>query len=634
MPATVLTPLIISVPIGMAAVLAALGARLPRRVLDALAAATAATVTVLAVALLVATSTGRVIAWAGGWTPHAGVSVGIALVADQFGAGLAVVAAVLTTAVLVFSWRYFQAVEVFFHALVLVFLAAMCGFVLTGDLFDMFVWFELMSAIGYALTGYQIEQAQPLQGAVNFGITNSIGAFCTLLGITLLYGRTGALTFAALGAALSGSRPDAVIVVSLVLILTGFLVKAAVVPFHFWTADAEAVAPSPVCALFSGIMVELGIYAVARIYWTVYSAAVPVSTLRGPLLGFGVLTAVLGAVMCVAQRHIKRLLAFSTISHVGLFLIGVALLSPAGLAGTAVYVLGQAGVKGALFLLVGVIALRLDSVSEHDLHGRGRDMPLTAALTIIGGLALAGLPPFATALGKAITEDAATTAGFGWLVVVFVAASSLTGAAVLRMAARVFFGLGAPAASHPIHPGHDDTDTGQDAGGHDGAEQDSAEQDSAEQDSGEAEEPAPARVPRTMLIPPAVLLAAAVALGMLPGLPAAVGVAAAGFVDRPVYAAQVLALPVPADAPPATRVDGFTAGGLGYGLLSVALAVLIAAGAVLRPRLPGWASRAANTGRPALQGLRALHTGHVGDYVTWLLVGVVTLGAALGVSLH
>ena len=623
MPATALTPVIIGLPIGMAAVLAALGARLPRRVLDATATATAATVTVLAVLLLVATSQGRVVAWAGGWTPHQGVSVGIALVADPFGAGLAVVAAVLSTAVLVFSWRYFQAVEVFFHALVLVFLAAMCGFVLTGDLFDMFVWFELMSAIAYALTGYQIEQAQPLQGAVNFGITNSIGAFATLLGITLLYGRTGALTFAALGATLTGAHPDAVIVVSMALILTGFLVKAAVVPFHFWTADAEAVAPSPVCALFSGIMVELGIYAVARIYWTVYAPVLPVSALRGPLLGFGVLTAVLGAVMCLAQRHIKRLLAFSTISHVGLFLIGVALLSPAGLAGTAVYVLGQAGVKAALFLLAGVIALRLGSVSERDLHGRGRDMPLTAALTIIGGLALAGLPPFATALGKAITEDAAASAGLGWLVAVFIAASSLTGAAVLRMAARVFFGLGAPATAHPIQRSDDRSDDRSDVVGDDG-----------EQDSGEAEEPSPARAPRTMLIPPVVLLAAALALGMLPGLPATMGVVAAGFTDQPFYAAQVLALPLPGHAALPAPVDWFTTSSLVYGLLSVALAVLIAAAAVLRTRLPGWAVAVADAGRPALRGLRALHSGHIGDYVAWLLVGVVSLGAALGVALR
>src|SRR5581483_6360184 len=315
-----LIPLIISLPLSAAAILVALGPRVPRRVLDAATTVVAVVVTLLAAVLLASTGNGAVVTWAGGWTPARGVSVGIVLYADPMGAGLAVLAGVLTTAVLVFSWRYFQAVEVFFHALVLVFLAGMCGFVLTADLFNMFVWFELVSVIGYALTGYQIEQPQPLQSAVNFGITNSIGAFCTLMGITLLYARTGALSFAALGQALSGGRPDGLVIGSLVLILAGFLVKASVVPFHFWTADAEAVAPTPVCALFSGIMVELGVYAIARIYWTVYSPVLPVSALRGPLLGFGGVTAVLGAVMCLAQRHIKRLLAFSTISHVGLFL--------------------------------------------------------------------------------------------------------------------------------------------------------------------------------------------------------------------------------------------------------------------------------------------------------------------------
>lgn len=615
MSALPLIPLMIAMPLSVAALLVALGGRMPRRALDALATLTAVVVTVLAGALLAATGHGRVITWAGGWTPHQGASVGIVLFADPIGAGLAVLAGVLTTAILVFSWRYFQAVEVFFHALVLVFLAAMCGFVLTGDLFNMFVWFELMSVIGYALTGYQIEQAQPLQGAVNFGVTNSIGAFCTLLGITLLYGRTGALSFAALGQALSGTRPDALIVVSLVLILAGFLVKAAVVPFHFWTADAEAVAPTPVCALFSGIMVELGIYAVARIYWTVYSPVVPVSALRGPLLGFGVLTAILGAVMCVAQRHLKRLLAFSTISHVGLFLVGVALLNPDALAGTAVYVLGQAGVKAALFLCVGVVALRLGSVSERDLHGRGRDMPITAILTIVGGLALAGLPPFATAVGKSIAEEAGTAAGAGWLVAVFVVSSGLTGGAVLRMAARVFLGVGPPAAAYPQAGGRDFDD-----------------QESEDQDSGEAEERSPGRAPRTMLIPPAVLLAAVLALGLLPGLPSAVGAAATDFVNQPDYAAGVLGLPTHPHSPTVAHLDGFTPGGLGYGLLSVLLALLIAGVAVVRGSVPRWTSSAVKPAVAVMRGLRALHTGHVGDYVTWLLVGVVVLGASVSLA--
>ncbi|PZS40509.1 MAG: NADH-quinone oxidoreductase subunit D [Pseudonocardiales bacterium] len=611
MSAALLTPLMITLPIGMAALMVALGGRLPRRVLDVLATATAATVAALAVVLLVATATapGRVIAWAGGWTPRQGMSIGIALVSDPISAGLAIIAAVLATAALVYSWRYFDAVDVYFHALMLVFLAAMCGFVLTGDLFDMFVWFELMSAVAYALTGYKIEEAQSVQGALNFGVTNSIGAFCTLIGITLLYDRTGALNFAALGANLAGQRPDALVVASFVLLVTGFLTKAAVVPFHFWTADAEAVAPIPVCALFSGIMVELGIYAVARTYWTVYSGTLPPSAIRGPLLAFGVLSAVVGGVMCLAQRHIKRLLAFSTVSHIGLFLVGVALLSPAGLAGTAVYILGQAGVEAALFLLVGVILLRLGAVSERDLHGRGGGMPITATLTIIGGVALAGLPPFATGLGKAITEDAGVTEGFGWLVAVFVGASALTAAAVLRMAARVFFGLGSPAAKDPTSRG-------------------------ADEDEGEEVEEVPTGgVPRTMLIPPAVLLATALGLGLLPGLGGAIGQIASDFFDRAAYASQVLGLPTPEPRTAAVHVSGFTAASVGYGLLSTGLAVLIAALTILRSRLPRWTLAVARAALPLLRGLRALHSGHVGDYAMWLVVGVVALGGAVSLIL-
>lgn len=609
MTATLLTPLMISLPIGVAALMAALGRRLPRRVLDVLATATAATVTALAVVLLVLTLTGstRVIAWAGGWTPRQGVSIGIALVSDPISAGLAVLAAVLATAALVYSWRYFDAVDVYFHALVLVFLAAMCGFVLTGDLFDMFVWFELMSAVAYALTGYKIEEAQSVQGALNFGVTNSVGAFATLLGITLLYDRTGALNFAALGQNLAGHPPDPLVVASFVLLVTGFLTKAAVVPFHFWTADAEAVAPIPVCALFSGIMVELGIYAVARVYWTVYSDALPVSAIRGPMMVLGVVSAVVGAVMCLAQRHIKRLLAFSTVSHIGLFLVGIALLTPAGFAGTAVYVIGQAGVKAALFLLVGVIALRLGSISERELHGRGTGMRFTAALTVIGGIALAGLPPFATGLGKAITEEAGLAAGYPWLIAVFVGASALTGAAVLRMAARVFFGLGTPAAEDPTSRFDDDES----------------------ETEVDGEEPT-GRVPHTMLIPPAVLLAAALGVGLQPGLTAALGQVAAGFFDRATYAAQVLGLPTPPHAAATVEVSGFTAEGIGYGLLSVGLALLVAASAVFGARLPGWITTTARAALPPLRVLRGLHSGHVGDYVTWLVVGVVALAGAVG----
>jgi formate hydrogenlyase subunit 3/multisubunit Na+/H+ antiporter MnhD subunit len=193
----------VAVPMLLAAALVGLGPVIGRRLADTVAVATAAAVTALCAVLLAQTATGPVVYWFGGWTPRDGVALGVAFAVDPVGAGLATLAGVLATAALVYSWRTFEAVGTLYHALMLVFLAAIVGFCLSGDLFNMFVFYELLSVAAYALAGWRTEDPGSLRGALNFAMTNSVGGFVVLSGIALLYGRTGALNLAQLGQTLA-----------------------------------------------------------------------------------------------------------------------------------------------------------------------------------------------------------------------------------------------------------------------------------------------------------------------------------------------------------------------------------------------------------------------------------------------
>jgi multicomponent Na+:H+ antiporter subunit D len=587
-----LPPLGIAIPLAGACVVLALAKFVPRLVVDTVAMVAAVTGVAAMTLLFVATDSGRVVTWVGGWTPKDGTSVGIVLAADQIGTGFALLACALTACALIYTWRYFDDAEAHVHVLILLFMAGMVGFALTADLFDLFVFLELMSATAYALTGHKIEEPRSVQGGFTFGVVTSLGAYFSLAGIGILYARTGQLGMPQIGAALDRHGMDVLVLAALVLVLTGLLVKAAIVPFHFWLADAHAVAPTPVCVLFSGVMAPLGLYGVLRVSTTVFGGVLPASSLHWTLVVLGIATAVLGAVLCLMQRHLKRMLAYSTIAHLGLFLVALATLTAAGVAGAVVYVFGHAGVKGALFLMVGVLLARKGSVDEFDLYREGRDERLTKWLLPLGALALAGLPPFGTGLGKAISEE---STGSVALMALFVLVSAATGGAVLRASLRIHFGLGPP-------PQDIDVDT-------------------TRGDDEEQEGRFPDRIPATMVGAIAVLLTGGLAVGTVPAVAEAMGAGAQRFLDRAGMLAQTL------HGAPAMAVSGveeaqWTWTGVVLGLLSAALAVGIGFIGVhfglgrLRVAL-----------KTPLHVVHRLHSGHVGDYAAWLLLGMAAVGA-------
>jgi multicomponent Na+:H+ antiporter subunit D len=613
-----LAALPVAIPLLVAAALVGAGPLLRRRVADTVAIVTAAAVTVLGAALLARTLGGTTVVWFGGWTPRSGVALGVAFTIDPIGAGMVTFAGLLMTAALTFSWRYFDTVGILFHALMLVLLAAVAGFCSSGDLFNMFVFFELLSVSAYALAGYKIEDPGSLQGALNFAVTNSVGAVMVLTGVALLYGRTGALNLAQIGTTLAAAPTDRLVVVAFVLLLVGFFVKAAVVPFHFWLADAYAVAPTPVCVLLAGLLSELGVYAVARVYWSVFSGPFGGHTpgLRAALLAGAALTALLGGVMCILQHHLARLLAFATVSHVGLTLLGIALLEPEGLAGAALYTVADGLVKAALFVLVGILAHRFGTLEELELRGQGRALRWAAPLLVLGAVGLAGVPPFGTFVGKALIEEGAGGAAH-WMAALFMVASALTAGAVLRVSGRVFAGWGPTVF-----------------GGSDESAEEAAKRHGAEE--GDELRVSRSLIGPSMLVPALVLLGSSIAIGMVPGLSDRAVVVAARFADRPAYAGTVLrgARAAPAVAAP-TPSGGRLAAAAPWTAGTLVLAVAGAAAALFGRRLP---SRLRRRGLrltvPIVRALRGLHSAQMGDSVTWLLIGTAGFGTVLAAVLR
>jgi len=458
--AQALLPVPVLLPLAVATALLAVAHWLPTAVSNVLGIITALLVMLLCGYLAREALDGQVLQWFGGWTPASsqrpGVVLGISFLADPASAAVAAYVGFMFAAALLFAFGYAET-RSHFQILMLLFLAAMVGFCLTHDLFNMFVWFELMSVAGFALTAYPLGKSS-LEGAFNFTIINALGSFMMLTGVGLLYARTGTLDFTQMGRVVTASGADAVIGAGFCLIAAALLTKAAIVPFHMWLSDAHAVAPSPVSVIFSGIMVSVALFALGKIVAQIFIHDGAVMMLvRTLFVWLGTATAIVGGLMAWAQRHLKRLLAFSTIAHLGIMLIGVAAVAPAAMAGFVLYLFGHGLIKGALFMVAGILLSLRASGDEIVLYRKARDLWPAGVAMAIGGLLLGGLPY--GLLHRA--TDTIDPSAAPLITAAIVLSTALTGAAVLRAAARIFAGWsGAPGPeiSAPTERDHEKDD--------------------------------------------------------------------------------------------------------------------------------------------------------------------------------
>lgn len=335
----------------------------------------------------------------GGWTPVRGQVLGIAFGADPFGLLVALTVAAIGGLLLIYTLselgglgkRELGAYACLFQML----LAALIGAALTADLFDLFVWFQVAALSSYGLTGFFLERPIALEAAFKILVLTTIAGFTVFIGAGLLYSGHGALSLAQLHDALTvqaGISAGVLDTAALALLIAGFATKGGLVPFHGWLADAHTAAPGPVSALFSGLMVNLGLIGIARLALQVFPGAhLPI---LGVLMSVGLTSAVLGAAMALAQDDLKRLLAYDTVSQMGVITVGFATGNAAGVSGAVYHLVNHALFKSLLFLCAGAVVHRTGITSLKDLGGLARRQPALTAAFLVGTASIAGVPPF------------------------------------------------------------------------------------------------------------------------------------------------------------------------------------------------------------------------------------------------
>lgn len=432
-----LIPLVVLIPLGSAALALALPGR--RRAQQLITVIALVAVVALSGAFMwIVDQQGALVMQVGGWAAPFGIS----LVVDRLSALMLTVSAVVLLGVLLFSLGQGLAdgddetpVSIYYPTY-LVLGAGVCNAFIAGDLFNLYVGFEILLVASYVLitlggTGPRI------RAGVTYVVVSLVSSILFLVSIGLVYAATGTVNIAQLTLRIAELPGNVQLLLNLALLIA-FGIKAAIFPLAFWLPDSYPTAPAPVTAVFAGLLTKVGVYAIIRAQTQIF----PHSSVDQLLLVIAALTLLVGILGAVSQLDIKRLLSFTLISHIGYLIFGIGMATSAGYAATIFYVAHHIIVQTTLFLAVGLIERHGGTTSLTSLGGMLRAAPVVAVLFFIPMLNLGGIPPFSGFIGKLGLFTAAAelgTPGAYWLMGVGALVSLLTLYALARAWSLAFW---------------------------------------------------------------------------------------------------------------------------------------------------------------------------------------------------
>jgi len=331
---------------------------------------------------------------------------GITLVVDLFSAMMVLVSGIIGFAVVVYSLESADTEheERGYHPLLHILMLGVCGSFITGDLFNLYVWFEVMLISSFVLLGLGGTRGQ-MEGGIKYVALNLVASSFLLAAIGMLYGVAGTLNMADLARQLHAAPHTELVTVLAMLFFVAFGIKSALFPLFFWLPASYHAPPVAVSALFAGLLTKVGVYVLIRVFSLIFVHDVDYS--HNMILWISVLTMIFGVLGAVAQNEFRRILSFHIISQVGYMILGLALFTPLALAGSIFYIMHHIIVKTNLFLVSGIVLRGEGTLELGRLGGVYRNAPGLAALFLIPALSLSGLPPLSGFWAKLILVRAA-----------------------------------------------------------------------------------------------------------------------------------------------------------------------------------------------------------------------------------